>query len=476
MCRAAAQPPGGAGGAAREGRQVSRRARRVPVQGRRRAWCCTSARPRAFARAWPATSSRRPTCWPRRGPEIDRMIADLVADVDYLECDSEVDALLRESRLIKDIQPRFNARLKDDKSFPYLQITTGEDFPRVSITRQPTADGRQALRPVRLASADLRAALPLHAAGLQVPHVQPGHSTTTTNARRFFRPCILHAIKQCTAPCAAQVSRRTTPSRSRDLRQFLESKGTQSSARLTRADEARRPPQLDFERAAGLRDELRALEGLQKRGLVDEHVQPEVFFVDPPEGLLRLARGAGLPAAAADHRGHRHRPPGRRGDRAGRWSASSTAGPSRAATGGTASRPSRAATTTSPASARWSGGGTSYAGMDAGAVPRRHPHRRRQGPALGRLTRPSTTWSSARRMLLAPGQEGRGDLHPRPGRARSACRGNDPALRLLQAVRDEAHRFAQHYHHILRRKKLLGQDSPPKPRPRRQDQPPEIVD
>ena len=72
-----------------------------------------------------------------RGPEITQMIGRLAADVDVLECDSEVDALLRENRLIKDIQPRFNERLKDDKSFPYIQITTGEDFPRVSITRAP---------------------------------------------------------------------------------------------------------------------------------------------------------------------------------------------------------------------------------------------------------------------------------------------------------------------------------------------------
>src|SRR5437763_11663155 len=65
----------------------------------------------------------------------DRRICDWigeVADIDYLAADSEVDALLMEARLIKDIQPRHNQDLKDDKSFPYLQITTGEDFPRVN--------------------------------------------------------------------------------------------------------------------------------------------------------------------------------------------------------------------------------------------------------------------------------------------------------------------------------------------------------
>ncbi len=95
-----------------------------------------------------------------RGPEIDRMIMQIVCDVDILPCESEVDALLRENRLIKDIQPRFNERQKDDKSYPYLQITTGEDFPRVSITRQPQSRGAKLYGPFVHAS-ELRAALPL---------------------------------------------------------------------------------------------------------------------------------------------------------------------------------------------------------------------------------------------------------------------------------------------------------------------------
>ena len=74
----------------------------------------------------------------------DRRTADLVReirDIDYLEAESEVDALLLESRLVKDVQPRFNSDLKDDKTFPYLQITTHEDFPRVEFTRTPRQKG-----------------------------------------------------------------------------------------------------------------------------------------------------------------------------------------------------------------------------------------------------------------------------------------------------------------------------------------------
>src|SRR6476646_1232368 len=74
----------------------------------------------------------------------ERRTAELVReihDIDYIEAESEVDALLIEARLVKDIQPRFNQDLKDDKSFPYLEITTGEEFPRVEITRKPQTKG-----------------------------------------------------------------------------------------------------------------------------------------------------------------------------------------------------------------------------------------------------------------------------------------------------------------------------------------------
>src|SRR5262245_36149775 len=75
-----------------------------------------------------------------RGPEIARMCG-LVRDLDFLDCETEVDALLTESRLIKDIQPPYNERLRDDKTFPYLEITTGDDFPGVYVTRKPRLKG-----------------------------------------------------------------------------------------------------------------------------------------------------------------------------------------------------------------------------------------------------------------------------------------------------------------------------------------------
>src|SRR5690606_19702514 len=66
-------------------------------------------------------------------------MVDEIVDFDYLQTESEVEALLAENRLIKDTQPRYNARLLDDKTFPYLMLTTRDDYPGVYVTREPQA-------------------------------------------------------------------------------------------------------------------------------------------------------------------------------------------------------------------------------------------------------------------------------------------------------------------------------------------------
>src|ERR1700722_3155394 len=91
----------------------------------------------------------------------ERRTAELVreiCDIDYIEADSEVDALLVEARLIKDVQPKYNQDLKDDKTFPYLEISTREDFPRVEFTREPHERGTRLFGPFASAGS-LRAAV-----------------------------------------------------------------------------------------------------------------------------------------------------------------------------------------------------------------------------------------------------------------------------------------------------------------------------
>ncbi len=90
-----------------------------------------------------------------RGPKIVEML-NKVETVDYIETETEVDAMLKEARLIKDIRPPYNTDLVDDKTFPYLEITTGDDFPGVYITRKPRAKGNRLFGPFASAK-DLRA-------------------------------------------------------------------------------------------------------------------------------------------------------------------------------------------------------------------------------------------------------------------------------------------------------------------------------
>src|SRR5690606_29204750 len=134
-------------------------------------------------------------------------LLDHVVDFEVVQTDSEVEALLAENRLIKDIQPRYNARLLDDKTFPYVMITTDEDFPGVYITREPRTKGVKLFGPFTSVYA-LKEAITLLQKAFKFRtctlDIREGD-----DKRRFFRPCLLYPIKQCTAPCAAKIDKKT---------------------------------------------------------------------------------------------------------------------------------------------------------------------------------------------------------------------------------------------------------------------------
>jgi excinuclease ABC subunit C len=383
-----------------------------------------------------------------RNERIDRMIRDLVVDVDVLACDSEVDALLREARLIKDIHPPYNTNQRDAKTYPYLQLTTDEDFPRVAITREPRARGVKLYGPF-VSPNDLRAALPLmqRVFKFRTCHLD---IDADDNSRRGFRPCILHNIRQCTAPCGGRVCREDYARQIKRFRQFLESKGSALRRDLTRQmTEAAKA--LEFERAAELRDELRALEGLQKRGLVHEHAQPEAFFVDPADGLRRLADVLDL-----------HAPPRTiEGIDIAHLGGGELCGSSVCFIDG---KPFKNAYRRYKI--RTVEGNDDFASIrevvwrrykQAGMNDELFPDVILIDGGPGQLNAAYSAFDGLEftpPMLLSLAKKeetvyahGRDEPIKLPRR--------DPALRILQSVRDEAHRFVQHYHHILRRKATL---------------------
>ncbi len=200
----------------------------------------------------------------------ERRTADLVNeihDIDFLPAESEVDALLMEARLIKDVQPKFNQNLKDDKTFPYLEIFIREDFPRVEFTREPQLSGTKLYGPfasagsLRGAIAVLQKIFKFRTCSLDIEE----HDEKW----RWFRPCLLASIKQCTAPCNLRISKEEYRRDIRRLRMFLEGK-KQTLLEELRDEMRAAATALQFEKAARLRDEIHMLETLDQRGDLDE--------------------------------------------------------------------------------------------------------------------------------------------------------------------------------------------------------------
>ncbi len=218
------------------------------------------------------------------GPVKQRLL-DYVADFDILACDSEVEALLIENRLIKDLHPRFNARMTDDKSYPYLEITTRDDFPGVYVTRKPQAGGTRLYGPFTSGYALKQAVIYMQRAfKFRTCHLE---IHADDDRRRFFRPCLLYAIKQCTAPCADRISREQYLDDMERFKKFLDSSRGQAIKEMTAEMEAA-SERLEYEKAAQLRDQIKALRALSQRGKGAKILQPELFFQDHQAGVRQL--------------------------------------------------------------------------------------------------------------------------------------------------------------------------------------------
>ncbi len=371
----------------------------------------------------------------------------LVRDADYIETEDGIAAMLLESRMVKDLRPKFNKDLKDDKTFPYLQIRTREEFPRVEITRTPRRKGVRLYGPFTSAGS-LRAAVSVLQRVFQFRTCQLDIKSSD-DRWRWFRPCLLHSIRRCTAPCNFRVSREEYRRQIKKLIFVLEGKKAKLIRRMEKemlaASEA-----LNFEKAKRLRDEITALQNLDLRGDKDRDAQPEVFPIDPKKGLKGLKQVLGLEKTPR-----------------------TIEGMDIAHLGGTDTVASLVSFLDGlpfkPGYRRFKI--RSVEGVDDFASMREVVSRR-----FRRLKEEDEVFPD---ILLIDG--GKGQLNAaldafralgidppcvislakqeeeiyRPGEAEPIkLSRRSAALRLLQYVRDESHRFAQHYHHMLRRKRL----------------------
>jgi excinuclease ABC subunit C len=371
-------------------------------------------------------------------------------DVDFLEAESEVDALLMEARLIKDILPKYNRELRDDKSFPYLQITTHEDYPRVEVTREPRTSGVKLYGPF-LSAGSLRGAMQILQRVFKF-RTCPLDIEADDQRWRWFRPCLLASINQCTAPCNLRISKDEYRKDVQRLKLFLEGNRKQLLAEM-RAEMQAAAAELKFEKAARLRDEIEMLESLRERGELAKHEQPEVFFVDPKKGLAGLQKILKLA----------ERPRNIEGVDIAHLGGNETVASLVQFIDGLPFKPGYRRFRIRDVE-----GIDDYASIRE-VVARRFRKLREDGDVfpdillidggIGQLRKgleafdvlgikPPVVLSIAKKeeLLFVPGRD-----EPLRLSRRSY------SLRLLQYVRDEAHRFAQHYHHILRRKRQLGE-------------------
>jgi excinuclease ABC subunit C len=195
--------------------------------------------------------------------ERTRRMVTTAESVEWTVVGTEVEALTLEYTWIKEYDPRFNVKFRDDKSYPYLALTMGEQFPRVHITRKAKRKGDQYFGPYAQVWA-IKETLDLMLRVFPVRSCTPG---VFRRAERSGRPCLLGFIGKCSAPCTGEISEADH----RELaEQFADFMAGNTGTYLRRIEQQMKAAsaRLDFEKAASLRDDLHALQTVMEKNSV----------------------------------------------------------------------------------------------------------------------------------------------------------------------------------------------------------------
>ncbi len=222
---------------------------------------------------------------------IGLSLKDQIASADYIVTKTPIEALILENVLIKRFKPRYNIRLKDDKSYPFIKLTTNELYPRVYVTRQihddpddgskyfgPYGNVRAAKRSVKY----LRKLFPIRSCTLPLDGVKK------------FRPCIDYSIGLCRAPCIFAVSQKEYAGDVSKFQLFLEGKLVELSRQMY-SEMWRASKEQDYEKASKLRDEIRSLETTAIKQRIVFHGEKS------DKDVLAIAREGDVIAAIAFH-------------------------------------------------------------------------------------------------------------------------------------------------------------------------------
>ncbi len=202
-------------------------------------------------------------------PRIARMISE-TAQMMFLTTRTETEALLLEQNLIKQLKPRYNVLLRDDKSFPNILVAKDHPYPQIRKHRGRKATKGAYYGPFASAGAVNRTLNQLQKVFLL-------RNCTDSTFETRTRPCLLYQIKRCSAPCVGKISEADYAALVRDAERFLQGRSTNVQARLAEEMQAAAEA-MEFERAAALRDRIRALtqvqsvQGVNPRGVAEADV------------------------------------------------------------------------------------------------------------------------------------------------------------------------------------------------------------
>ncbi len=393
---------------------------------------------------------------PNKTDAMDQSLVPLIRAIDYILCESERESLLLERRLINENKPFFNVLWKDNKTYPYLKITMGEDFPRLFTTRRKVRDGgvyfgpfpkvsplrgllrylwRQKLFPLRPCRWDFSATKPLD--------------------RRKINSCLYYHTKECPAPCAGKITKNDYRAIAQQAVLFFQGKYAELRKEFER-DMDFASKTMDYERAAQLRDNIAALSQMGERvrvraveaEAVGGHVARTRMVTGLQKTLLLSAPPVHIECFDISH-----------------FQGRQTVGSMVCFEGGKANRGHYR---------RFKIRGV--AGIDDFKSLREAVYRRYKRLQSEKAALPDLILIDGGKGQLSAALEALAELKLKiptaslakrieevflPGRSESILlRRDDPALRLLQQLRDEAHRFGVAYHRLLRDKHLFEERRP----------------
>jgi len=376
-----------------------------------------------------------------------------IETIETIDCETEWEALLLEARLIKDHRPKYNSMQLDGKTYPYLAITKNDDFPGVFVTRTPSDPqfkGAKLFGPFTSVGSlnqsvhMLQTVFKYRTCALNIQKDNPNNA--------YFRPCLLHAVGRCSAPCANRISQQAYKEDIDGFVQFLSTKRSVIIRELTESMQ-KASAKKEFEKAAILRDQLHAIEKLDDRSDSSVIWQSEVtvFAKDPTAGMASLQKTLEVDGALrfieAFDIAH--------------LQGGETVGAKVSFMDG---RP-------------YKDGYRRYkiktAHNDDYMSMREVISRRYRDAGEGKELYPDLIVIDGGKGQLSAAMEAFAQFQVQPHRVISIAKKeellykvgektpirlgrNNEGLKLVQAIRDEAHRFAQHYHHHLRHKKTFG--------------------